>query len=419
MPKKTKRKYLMEGLIINIFIFIIFIVLISFYIYPQVVAYEKQKKELFENYENLQKIQKEGISYDEFITISEKTKIQDTYLQNLIKILPKEFYQENIKNTAKDWEKLEESYDVFIDKKKSFITQKTKEWLYHQEKDTIKNILPEYAWNMIIKEEWVLTDFAFINSIEQLFYNFNLEVNKKIGVENLVEISDQETQEKTDSLDTKIYYIPFSTRLVGKKSSLLNFLLFAENIGTIEIQDWKVQSNKGKNNYTNQIFDIERITFKDYIDTSLMWTQRWEQANFSKDELIAFLKKEQGDEKIEVDIVLRFFVRWMPEYQVKEFINTTLEKYVEVKKRAQKILAQISILEPKNSEEILIINKIKSINFDLKSLEEDIKKMKASLAKSQKLGDAYQSAVQLNTIFNLFWESFDVAETIIEKLNNK
>jgi len=73
-----------------------------------------------------------------------------------------------------------------------------------------------------------------------------------------------------------------------------------------------------------------------------------------------------------------------------------------MKQRTQKVLTQINSINPQNSEELLIISKVKSINFDLKSLEEEVKKIKVSLTKVQDLGDAYQKAQQLNTIFELF-----------------
>jgi len=102
IKKNIKRKYLVESFFINTIIFLIFVGILSFKVFPKILSYEKEKENLFSSYEELQRIEKEGIGYEDFLSIGSKEVKNNNYLENLVKILSKDFYEENIKNKARE-----------------------------------------------------------------------------------------------------------------------------------------------------------------------------------------------------------------------------------------------------------------------------------------------------------------------------
>jgi|GEM_PF-1709470 len=72
----------------------------------------------------------------------------------------------------------------------------------------------------------------------------------------------------------------------------------------------------------------------------------------------------------------------MPDYQIKNFIKTTLEKYGSLKKDSNELLQKLTALQAQSNIDILALNKLRSVDFDIKLMETDIKNLTNLYTKS-------------------------------------
>lgn len=418
-----KRIILLQIIIFNSIVLLILIITIIVKIIPNIILYEEEKKNLNTTYKELTLIKERGISYEQFVSVMAKNPIKDAYLEALIKTISKDFYDKNILNTQKQG-----LFENFIKSKELYLEKKTKERDVSERQKSIQTIFPEYTGNSLIKNEQALTDFKFINYIESILYTFNLVSIDPIGISDVLVVDDyisQDSKKIEQDVNPRLYYIPLHLKIVWRKTDIVDFLHFAENVWAITIDnghftvfnDNKISQKLSKeesadyNIYNNQVFDIENIRMQEYIDSDGTDIRKEEQS------IEDFIKSTQGNEKFTFEIEMRFYVKWMPDYQVKNFIKTTLEKYNNLKKESNILLLKMNKLKADSSTDIITMNKLRSVDFDLKIMESEIKNLRNLYTKSASdIEPAYKEAMRINGIFETLEFVLQKNKKIIESL---
>lgn len=336
MADKTKRpKYIITGFIFSLWALTVFLSLIFFVLYPKIKEISQEKQDVADKIKNLETIKKKWISYSEFNAIKTWYKA-NVYLSSLLKKTDEAFYNENFVNN-KQWE----DYNSFFSKKILEVSKEESNDQYKEIQESYKHILPTYVEDNYDNEEWVMTDLKFVTYIESILYTFSLEIaNKNFSVWNLKVLSEF-SDEKETALDTTIFYIPYTFDITGKKKDVLDFIYFLENVWSISINEkWDIEFfednfiNKALNGYgdanilKNQIIDIERIKMSDYIDS-------WVETNINE-KLVDFIKRTQWNEKISITIDVRFYVKWVPNYKILEWVWNLATRYSALQKEFEK-----------------------------------------------------------------------------------
>lgn len=415
---KTKKTFLIQGLITNIVILVILFSVFVFYFYPHIKVSIQDKEELLSLYNQHETIVKGGISYEEFVALHQWEEWKDTYKDNIIKTIAPDFYTKNIINTS------DKIFNEYIESKKNEIISSEKSAWYEKSQDIISMLIPQYAWNTIdtTSSGNILTDYMYINYLENLFYTFNLDVlgdgltiNETISIDENKSIPGEWVPNKW--IESNIFYIPISFNLEGKKKDIINFLHFTERVWSASISknDEIVIYNdrelvsvfwSSKNPYEGQLFDIESINMKDYLDSFNAETVGG---------LINFVKSTQANESFELEVNLRFYVRGKPNYQLKNFISSELQRFDALNKKVLQTLSRVSNMPEKNAEIVVISNVLRSLTFDILNLDVKTKEIKAWYVKvDSNLEDYYRQSLQLKKTIDVFENIFKKNE---EKLN--
>jgi len=137
---KVTKKEQNALIIIFWFQFIVLIVIIYFlfsFFIPQVKQINNEKTEVVSLYDEFNKVNKQWLSFEDFIFLNKNTDSTDKYFTNLLSVLEKDFYNSNMTNT---WEI---SYEEFLEDKQSFITDN----IGSDQNDLVWTILPSYIEN--------------------------------------------------------------------------------------------------------------------------------------------------------------------------------------------------------------------------------------------------------------------------------
>lgn len=415
---KIKKTLLIQWLITNIVILVAFLSIFIFYFYPHIKVSIQDKSELLTSYNQYETIVKNGISYDEFVTLHQWKEGLDSYKDNVIKTITPDFYTNNIINTT------DKTFDEYLEGKKKEIDSSEKSAWYTKSLDVISMLIPQYVWNTIdMSNSWnILTDYMYINYLENLFYRFNLDVlGEGLTINDTISIDEKTTvgQETAGKkwIEANIFYIPISFDLKGKKKDIINFLYFTERVWSADISkndeiviynDRELASVfwSSKNPYEGQLFDIESITMKDYLDSFNTETVGG---------LINFVKSTQANESFEIEVNLRFYVRGKPNYQLKNFVSSELQRFDVLNKKVTQTLSRVSNMAEKSADTVVISNALRSLAFDMLNLEVKTKEMKAWYVKADSnLEDYYRQALQLKKSIDVFENIYNKNE---EKLN--
>lgn len=407
--KRTKRQ---ENWIVIHFTFflILFLGLIFYFIssvFPSIREIEIKKNSSVEIYNSLGKIEKDGLTLWEFKKNVNETvlktmtwsKFDSVYLQEILKELKPNFYNEFFKNNTKL------SYDEFISNLSSSDTEKLE---FKKKQAIIYNILPIYSESFSDEEIETLTDYKFINYIESIWETFNINFNNPIWIKNVVLLDDFSTWIGDSSLETNIYYIPLNLDISWTKKSILEFLYFIENVWNLKIEEDNIFINneidddflsfknrvlKGQrktkeyNIFNNQIIDISSIEFTDYIDSSFDNTEK--EAN-----LIAYIKNNQWEEEYKVNVSLEFYVKGIPMYKLEEYIKAFLARYLEMNTAVNKELKNTDISWIKRGKLIKISNTLKQL------WSRTINDIEKSLDTKKDIEKVYNQAQEFNKVFD-------------------
>ena len=398
MIEKTKRpSYILTWFIFSTVIMVVFLSFLVFFIYPKINEINLQKidtKTKVENYENLKK---KWITFEEFTELKRSYKT-DLYNISLLQKINKTFFGTYFTNN-KSWE----DFNTFFTKKINEINKLQDNENFKKAQESYKNILPTYVEDNYENEnaDGVMTDFKFVTYIESILYTFNLDIpNKNLNVWNLNVLPDYGNDNATP-LDTTIFYIPYKFDVTWKKSDVLDFIYFLENVGSIKINtEWNVEVQDdnfikkallGFDNwkiFENQIIDIEKIQITDYIDS-------WLQDKEKNETLMDYIKRTQWGEKVTISIDVRFYVKWVPNYKIMESIEKLDTRYKAIKEEYGKLKNDKNLTE----DEKIILDKWLAYLKELDASILTIKKEKTDLNKT------YKKVLEVNKLLDILQDT--------------
>lgn len=430
--KRTKREIniIVINFLLYFILFVIWTSLFLFSVFPQYNNITRAKKETQSIYDEIQKVKKEGVSFGDFKKISwvlEKT----TYSQEILKALDPEFYTSVFANNT------EQNYVDFLDQKEREINSPENVAQREEKKKEISSILPSYSDIYLGEDIGNLSDFSFVNYIERLLETFGISFKEWIGIKSIV-LVDEFASKSSESLENNIFYIPLKLTLNGTKEGILKFLYFAENVGSIRLwEEDKIEvfsdftlSNEAKkffwrsslgnrNMYQNQIFDIESIKFDEYIDES--YTQRG-----NKESLKDFIIATQWSRPYNIEIELRFYVKSVENYILKEEVNKFRDSY------NLSTIVYWKLLKSKSVSASTRFNAQKTLKY-LNEIKKDVNGLTKKLRQGN-LNEVYKIAMEYNDIIDtlnskngyqyyiveylsILWDSLRKAEAVLQNEN--
>ena len=334
--KLTKREE--NWIIIQTVFFAILTLIILIYIFssllPKIIDIQNDKKIVSDLQQNVERISTKWLNFDEFkelAVLNTTNKVMNEILVNMTE----DFYSDNLINNTNS------TYDVFLDDKKKYLNSPENIKKVEEKNNQIISVLPTYSEEWIWLWTEILTDYKFINYIESVIESFNLTTSSPIWINKLVLVEDYAISNKQwEWLDSNIYYIPLNLELRWPKSWIIDFLYFVENVWNIKLNwedinindsysflskngikkvlEWD-RNSSSYNIFKNQMIDIERISMLEYLDQS--YKLRWD-INF-----VDFINETQWNERYEINVNLKFYIKWLPVYKVNEFITWILDKY--------------------------------------------------------------------------------------------
>jgi len=426
MKKTTIPKWIIQALIFNIAIFLIFIVLIINYFLPKFFEVELKKENLNILQSENNKLLEKWLEFDKFKSNLVKSNKEDNeYLKNILNNPSKDFKWIYNSNLINNWSW---SYKQFIIKKEKEIKEKELELSKSKVREKIENILPYYKSDSNLQEKW-LTDFKFINYIEKIIHNFKLEYIWTIWIWELTLEKPAlilEKNKKINQEDGEIYSFKLPLTLVWNKKSLIDFIYYIENVWNISFtelwDDIKIKEINRKKTYTNKewlvikndfynlpryflwekdifnnlIIDIENIKLNDYIDSSFnpISYDKWET-------FINFIKNDQALEKYEINIDLKFYVKGLEKYKTKKYIENVLFEYNLLTKTFTSTIKFWKNNASKLSAKwLLSLKELDKYNNYLNNLKKDIKDLSNTKKLNEDLGNVYRKAQSIKYIFD-------------------
>ncbi len=400
--KLTKRDKNTLTVVFWFYILVFFI--LSFYsityFYPNIIEIENKKIELKELYESKVQIENKWITFSEFVVLNKEN--ENVYLKNIISNIEESFYDNNFINTW-DWK-----FENFINRKKLDIDSWENQNKLLIQNEKIIKILPSYSEKDNWKNENTLTNFKFINYIESILATFNLESTDKIWIENIELLWEyKQLSWKNNNLEVNLFAFPLKFTIDWTKEWIINFIHFAQNVWNIiisEENDFTIYNdeflktrylyitlkwdpnyrNSDYNIYENQILNIDYIKFWEYINT--YWPLR-EKLEFSD-----YVKSTQWNDKYSVDVKLYFYVKWLQQHELTEYIKIIIEKYFLLTKAVENKIKNV------NTSKYDIL-KFKQVNVYLKEINKEILNLKKELQKKVNLEQLYNKVDKYSTSF--------------------
>lgn len=388
---KRIKSSLIQTFLFNVVLLIGIGIFIFLYIWPSFNQIQENKATLASNYEKLSSIEKTGITLEDFKELSQKSSLTP-YIKELIKTTWDDFYTRNFNN------KLEWNFASFLMKKQEEVSSQQKLSVLEQRNKPIDILLPTYVTDS--SEDWI-TDFEFINYVETLLYSFNLVSENSIWIWELKKVEDIDVSTNNkDNLDSNMFYIPLSLDITGQKGNIIDFIYYLENVWSISLRDDNIEVYSDKelsnniawnvltedyNIYENQLSDIESISLPSYIDSS---------SDQVSGLFTDFIKTTQTRQRFSIEIDLRFYVQWLPDYKIKTYVNSVVQMHTDLLSESKRSLK--TVLDNAwsvSTSELRAKNAIKSLSNILVLMQADIQQLKsANSGKDQDLVQIYNEA---------------------------
>lgn len=411
---------LYNKLALNWIFLLIFILVLIFYIVPEYKLFNQNKINFSNNYNNYLEVEKNWIWYDLLKSLNKDN--------DIISKMWEDFYNNSLINNT-NW-----TYLQFLEWKKQEIEEIKKSNLIVERDKKMSKVLPFYTdW---IDTEWSMTDLWFINYVERILKTFSIKTTSKIWLWNITPLDSKNKNNK--DLSSEIFYSDLNLDLTGRKSDILEFLYFINNVWSIEIQNNKnIQDiafykdnflNKvlawdkkdiNYNIYKNPIIDIQNINLNKYIDDSgslirkeALTTTQW---------LIAFIKElPSANEEFNVELTLRFYFRGYPNYKIENYAQSIVNKYEELSSDIKKSILQASKYHwIKTNPKILTISSIlENLDSYMTDNQGKIKNLKANLNKKQDLVNIYHTANDLNYELEIILAKYKESKQELDKILN-
>lgn len=410
-----------------------------FYIAPEIMDISDKKTSLINMSSDIERIKSKWMTFEEYSKVvsswhkeiferqefsdSIRQKYEpifsDSYLAFVLSNNPKQLYAKNLSNSSLD------NYEVFLSKKEEELKNKSDSNLIAWRSQKVSNILPNYveSWEEISDENSNnYDDFKYINYIERLLYTYDIKNNSSVSIGQVFPV---EVAKKWQQIvEWWINYFDVSLDLVWKKKNIVDFILFLENVWTIEIDwdnikvvrnplfQWKVLSwdvaNRVYNILENPIVEVKEISFEDYIDSSLS-TSSW---NLSLYDLIS---RTQSREQLETRVVLRLYAKWEPNSKKREFSKDVLNSYGILLQKTNSLINRLNSQREKEitDKNILIdISRAENIRDYLLALDMEIKQTRPLLARPDMIDSLYSKAKNID-------KSFSQIEKFLSSFENK
>ncbi len=396
---KIKRR-LISSLIINSIVLIIVSILIYLQIDPiNEIGAKKEETNILLNEYN------KNISY--WITFADfnnkKSALTDidSYKKNIIDILDIWFYNKFFINTWTD------SYENFLLNLWKSINEKIWSKEFKDKQKLLSTILPIYSNSALM--DWTITDSTFINNIETLIDKFNLSTSDSITVSDIIAVEDLNTKKIRKSLlDSEIYYFKLPLKLTWTKKDVIDFIHYVENVWSIQISGNDINLYKdSSDNYEWQVAEIESIKIWSYLDSDKSTINKWSFADF--------IKNNQWNEKLDIEIVLNFYVKWLASYKVQDYVNLLNKNYTKLSKDTTSLISKI---DQNNPNFISTFNKLNSIKIYLDNIKKEISDLNVKARKSEDIGNTYSQAYKFTNSLNNLSNTLDELKKNIDYLKN-
>ncbi len=404
---KIKINTLQNSLVLNWVIFVVIIMIYFLYISWKWDMYNQNKETLTQTIQKYETIEKSWLDYETIKTVL--TNEKDAML--VLNKMWKEFYDKNLSN------KNSPDYLTFLNKKQLEIDKLKLNPDIIARSQKIEKVLPSYAkW---VVADWNMSDLQFVNYVETLLKSFNLETKSKIWISDVVSVDEESVwsnkkAKKIDNTSSQIFYIPLSLELEWKKSDIVDFLYFVQNVGVISSINenkinfysdnvlawksikWQYWTMGTYNIYENKIVDISDFSASKYIETSSTKRDASQSTTRSFIELIR--GTDQSNEAYKVTLWLKFYVKWLPLYTLDNFIQNVLKKYKEVLALSKSTLnnAQAKKAKLLDNNQIDVYSTLKSIDTYLQEHASKSKELEQWIKQKTNLDNLYLKATQFN-----------------------
>ncbi len=393
------------SLIVNTFIFLVLIFVSLSYFYPEIMNIENKKWNLLKLQNNYKDLNSNWLSYVNFkkIHLPETT----NYEKRILFKIWHDFYSKNFINSDSKFK----LYKDFLNNLDQDIKWKLKKD-YDKKHNQIYSIIPIYVeWINDINSE-TLSDFKFINNIEQLLYDNNLTTNSQIWIKSLDKVKDYSENSKVKSdLGSDIYSITLPLSIKGKKKNIINFLQEIYNMWIVH--KWNIKKGEPDLVITNSnnFVEVDSIKMDKYIDDLPSLSVQ------DKDKsLIQLLKtSKEKDDDFKMDVKLVFYVQWLPNYKIKQdILNVVWNISEDLKKSLSKkqleeldstnynyIISKVKTLESLNKKDKLILIQLNEIDSYLKWLDSKMKLIVKDTNLDKNLLKNYNYIQRLKTVFSI------------------
>lgn len=413
---------IIQACIANVVFLLLLTMTIIFFALPRIQLFEDNKAELEATHQELQNIQKKGLSFQEMTKeVTEQGYNQNIYIRTLMRNIDNQFYQKNFTNT---WSEMYTDFLVWLEasieerkNSQEYIDKDAKLWailpVYSDGKPVYKTVDTNNQWEEEV-QKYLITDLDFTNYIEKLIYSFNLSADGEIGVWDIERLEDglssgtsQNKQKiEADNLEESIYKIPLNFDIVWQKWDVVDFLHFFENVWSVSISWDKLtiysdnfilkvlegeRNSSTYNIYEHQIADIEYLEIEDYPDSSSI-------PNKEKN-LIATMKWQQSRDKLAMSVELSFYVAGVPGYQMEKHIQEFIESVDTLWKNLSQDTKKFTIQAHKYNDgtKIQALQSLQSLDLFVLSLQKDINKMRQALAKKDDIPKLYNEVLEYST----------------------
>jgi len=414
---KNNKNTVVVIFVINIIIFLVLLVLILFHFYPEVLKIEEMKEDIKTDKENYNEILTKWLKYSDFkkvrgVSIS-------NYQRKILTKIDQDFYNKNFINDLSKFKTYDEFLKYLDEKIKGDLKEK-----YDEKHDKIYNIMPIYidsiSWN--VSSEWTISDFKFVNLVENLLYKYNLTTTSPIWISDIQKVKEYSNTKNNSDLWSDIYKITLPLKIEWKKKKIISFIEQINKMWKVhktENDDWTVELVIDDN---SNFIEVDNIKMDEYIDSSSFILP-----SDKNKSLINILKtSDQKNEIFNLELKLVFYVQWLANYKIKEEVLNILGKLNNLSKEDKEKLARtnynevknrLQILKWKNKWDQLVLRQLNEIDIYLKWISPKVSTILKDVSSWKKLLESFNKAEKYKGIFAIISAKLDTYEKN-KKVNN-
>lgn len=394
---KTKREK--NSAILHFWFYFIALISLTVYVFswiiPKIKDIELNKTELQSTYSDLQNVISVWPNFEEFKDSMSSNENSTLYVKEVLNNIDWDFYDNILVNTT------DSKYLEYLDTLKEKYSEKTD---YEDKLNMTSWLLPFYSEIYNDDSLNILTDYRFINYIESIVETFNVSFEDSIWIESLEPVEWYSVSVWDSSLEKNIYSIPLDLSIEWTKESILNFIYYIENVWNVSMIDGNLELDSSIDNdfsnfknkiikgqkpsydyniFNNQIIDITKVVFPDYIDSSF-------EPLDNNNSTIYNILNTQWREYYSADISLNFYIKGIPVYLLEEYIDSVIVKFSKTKIAVLDALKSETISSNKRKELLVMQKNIITIG------KSEIIEIQKAKSEKENIDSAYKNAYILN-----------------------